>query len=103
MRLKLDRFDDPNKRIQVQKEHDALWSARPNTEIDPELLDSLDDVNAKLWDMEEAIRGCENRQEFGPRFVELARSIYTLNDQRAAIKQRINLAAESDFFEEKSY
>ncbi len=103
LRLKLDRLDDPKKRVQVQKEHDALWSARPGTDIDRELVASLDDVNTKLWDMEEDIRTCEKRQDFGPRFVELARSIYTLNDARAAIKRRINLAAGSDFFEEKSY
>jgi hypothetical protein len=45
----------------------------------------------------------EKRQDFGPEFVKLARSVYVLNDQRAAVKKQINLAVGSELVEEKSY
>ena len=63
----------------------------------------LEAVNAALWDIEEAKRDCERRQDFGPAFVEAARAVYIENDRRASIKRRINDAAGSDLVEEKSY
>ncbi len=60
-------------------------------------------VNERLWDVEDAIRVCERRQDFGPDFIELARSVYRLNDQRFAHKRRINELAGSRLVEEKSY
>ncbi|MEO6376394.1 MAG: hypothetical protein ABIO37_00095, partial [Caulobacteraceae bacterium] len=60
------------------------------------LAAELEAVNAALWDIEEAKRDCERRQDFGPAFVEVARAVYIENDRRAAIKRRINDAAGSD-------
>jgi hypothetical protein len=60
-------------------------------------------VNLALWDIEDAIREKERAADFGPAFVELARSVYRHNDERAAIKRRINLILRSDLIEEKSY
>jgi hypothetical protein len=56
-----------------------------------------------LWDIEDELRGCEARQDFGPRFVELARSVYQTNDLRAALKRRLSVAARSAIVDEKSY
>lgn len=67
------------------------------------LTEDLTAVNAALWDIEEGKRDCERRGDFGPAFVELARSVYRENDRRAAIKRAINIAAGSDILEEKSY
>jgi len=67
------------------------------------LTDGLAEVNAQLWDVEDALRVCERQGEFGPRFVALARSVYALNDQRAALKLTINRLFESALIEEKSY
>ena len=68
-----------------------------------QLTAELEAVNARLWDIEEAKRDCERRQDFGPTFVEAARAVYIENDRRAALKRRINEAAGSDLVEEKSY
>ncbi|MFM7286739.1 MAG: DUF6165 family protein [Cyanobium sp.] len=63
----------------------------------------LQQVNGELWEVEEAIRTCDRRGDFGDSFVELARRVYQLNDCRAALKRAINLASGSDLVEQKSY
>ncbi|HMB38692.1 MAG TPA: DUF6165 family protein, partial [Wenzhouxiangellaceae bacterium] len=63
----------------------------------------LKSLNEKLWDIEDEIRDCEREGDFGDRFVELARSVYKTNDQRAALKRSINEALGSTILEEKSY
>lgn len=60
-------------------------------------------VNSKLWEIEDEIRVLEKSKDFGERFVELARSVYIMNDERARIKKRINKITNSDIVEEKSY
>ncbi len=67
------------------------------------LTDELTKVNAALWDIEDGKRACERRGDFGPEFIGLARAVYLQNDQRAAIKRRINLACGSELIEEKSH
>jgi hypothetical protein len=63
----------------------------------------LKQVNAKLWDIEDAIRDCDARGDFGDAFIEHARAIYRLNDERSRIKKAINFASGSRLIEEKSY
>ena len=75
---------------------------RPSGEIDA-LTAKLKQVNERLWEIEDEIRVCERRQDFGARFIELARSVYQENDQRAAIKRAINDWLGSPLVEEKSY
>ncbi len=89
----------------VQRERDALrqtLAAQPGS-VDPALVEALHRTNAALWEVEDALREHERRQDFGASFVELARSVYRLNDARASLKKRINLAAGSLLVEEKSY
>ncbi|MBU1874555.1 hypothetical protein KJ688_12655, partial [bacterium] len=57
----------------------------------------------KLWQIEDAIRVKESNREFDDEFIKLARSVYFTNDERAAIKKRINLKFNSDLIEEKEY
>jgi hypothetical protein len=64
---------------------------------------ALHDVNDRLWDIEDRIREKEAVQIFDRDFIELARAVYVLNDERAAIKKRVNLALGSRIVEEKSY
>ncbi len=68
-----------------------------------DLCTDLARVNLALWEIEDAIREHEQVQDFGERFVELARSVYRENDRRAAIKRRINVLLGSEIVEEKSY
>lgn len=67
------------------------------------LTHRLLDINRQLWVVEDSLRDCENDREFDKLFVFLARQVYRLNDQRAAIKKEINIKYKSDFIEEKSY
>jgi hypothetical protein len=67
------------------------------------LCAELKQVNATLWDVEDAIRECDARNDFGSSFIELARTVYRLNDERARLKKAISLASGSRFIEEKSY
>jgi len=64
---------------------------------------ALQNVNERLWDIEDRIRDKEARQIFDRDFIELARAVYLCNDERAAIKKRINLQLGSRLIEEKSY
>jgi hypothetical protein len=67
------------------------------------LAAELKATNEALWQVEDDLRACERRQDFGPRFVELARSVYRHNDRRAELKRRINELLGSRLMEEKSY
>ncbi len=60
-------------------------------------------ANETLWNVEDALRGCEARRQFDQEFVSLARLVCTSNDQRAALKRQINLLFNSAIVEEKSY
>ncbi|HXY98252.1 MAG TPA: DUF6165 family protein [Steroidobacteraceae bacterium] len=64
---------------------------------------ALQRVNEQLWDIEDRIRDKEARQTFDREFIELARAVYVSNDERAAIKKRINSQLGSRIVEEKSY
>jgi len=68
-----------------------------------ELKSRLAAVNEKLWQVEDSIREREARLEFDARFVELARLVYKLNDERSALKRAINIMLKSAIVEEKSY
>lgn len=67
------------------------------------LIEDLRNINSELWHIEDAIRLCEQAQRFGDEFVALARSVYLKNDERAAIKRRINELCGSHLREEKHY
>jgi len=106
LRLKVERIREPDKLVNVRRELALLERlAREDGVSGPIdlLTEKLAAANARLWTIEDAIRGCEREGDFGPRFVELARSVYRENDTRAAIKRAINMLASSALVEEKSY
>jgi hypothetical protein len=107
LEIKLARVQDPAKTANIAQELGALLSAREEARgMDPSILGfeaELKAVNEALWSIEDEIRDCERRGDFGPRFIELARSVYRENDLRAAVKRRINERLGSDLVEEKSY
>lgn len=106
LEIKRDRIGHPSARANVVREYEALRdhgaAALREARVDA-LFRSLKGVNEELWEIEDAIRAEEAEARFGPAFVRLARSVYQKNDERAAIKRRINEALESDLVEEKSY
>mgnify|MGYP006082757711 CR=1 FL=1 len=71
---------------------------------DAEQLETeLRQINKKLWDIEDRIRDKERNTSFDDEFIQLARSVYIVNDERSRIKRRINEIFGSEFVEEKSY
>lgn len=107
LRLKAERIGDPVREANVRRELALLETVRAGFlgSLDglAPLMAELQAVNAALWDVEEGKRDCERRQDFGPAFVALARSVYLENDRRAALKRRIDDLAGSDLVEEKSH
>jgi tetratricopeptide (TPR) repeat protein len=107
LEIKNRMIKDCAKLANVRKELRVLEAARdhalkPSEQL-VELTQSLSEVNMALWNIEDEIRACERTGDFGPRFVELARSVYRRNDERASIKKQINLLLGSPIVEEKSY
>ena len=112
--IKLARITDPGQLANVEHEHRALterWQAFLTAEQAPEfdhdrlnaLQQRLSTINQALWTVEDDLRECERRQAFDAQFIDLARSVYRHNDQRAEVKKQINLLLGSDLIEEKSY
>jgi len=107
LRIKSERISDEKKRANVQLELALLERTWRDSGCAGEDLGAderaLQAVNAKLWDIEDRIRDKEAVQRFDAEFIELARAVYIANDERAAIKKRINVALGSRIVEEKSY
>jgi hypothetical protein len=107
LEIKSERIKDESKLRNVRLELDELsktWNeAVPEQDVITDLHRQLKVVNEELWVIEDDIRNEEADQNFGPRFIELARAVYVTNDKRAAIKKEVNLALGSRFVEEKSY
>lgn len=106
LEIKLESISDEVKLKNIKKEYDYLISIlQPIEELDGTklLYESLYKVNCSLWEVEDILRELEKNNDFGVQFIEAARSVYKLNDERADIKKRINLLYNSEFIEEKSY
>ncbi|KGO97884.1 DUF6165 family protein [Novilysobacter defluvii] len=107
LQIKSERMTDAAKLANVRRELSALeksWMAHPAAGTDvARLRAELKAVNERLWEIEDEVRLKEKAGEFDEAFVQLARSVYFQNDERARIKKQINLALGSAFVEEKSY
>ncbi|NIJ76686.1 putative molibdopterin-dependent oxidoreductase YjgC [Xanthomonas campestris] len=107
LQIKSERMSDPVKLANVRSELSALetsWMAHPAAGHDIVRLRAvLKAVNERLWVIEDDIRLKEQAKTFDDSFVQLARSVYIENDERARIKKEINLALGSSYVEEKSY
>jgi len=104
LQIKTELIKDEEKLSNVKKEYDYLYNIVFD-KMKIEQSDFLDMVviNQKLWNIEDDIRDKERDKSFDDEFIELARSVYVTNDERAEIKKRINLKYGSNFIEEKSY
>ena len=104
LQIKTSRFQGESL-AHVQRELELLEQVRRDAGVSlpQELEPALAELNAELWAIEDAIREREAASDFGDRFIELARSVYRCNDQRAALKRQINAATGSSLVEEKSY
>ena len=107
LEIKSERMDDPDKLANVRRELALLQGTWQQTVDDDETVRrihaELKSINEALWEIEDDIRDKERAREFDKRFIELARSVYVTNDQRANAKKELNIYLGSEIVEEKSY
>ena len=107
LEIKSERIRDAAKVANVRVELDLLdetWRADAASHVDiAHEREALRRVNEALWDIEDRIRLKEKAKAFDAEFIELARSVYIRNDERAEIKRAINEKLGSTLVEEKSY
>jgi hypothetical protein len=107
LRIKAARMKDPDKVANVRHELGLLektWKDSGAATVNLGTAEAdLTRVNEKLWVIEDEIRDEERAKRFAEKFVELARAVYFTNDERAAIKKRVNTLLGSTIVEEKSY
>lgn len=107
LEIKAERIDDAEKRANVTYELATLTNAREfaieTSDQIRELSNRIKTVNEKLWEIEDEIRLCERDGDIGLRFVDLARSVFRFNDERAQIKREINTLLGARIVEGKSF
>lgn len=104
LEIKLEKIQDPAKLININSEYSLIKplgdKLMPIVETQ---YKSLVDINRSLWEIEDTIRNFERKKQFGEEFIQTARKVYLLNDERAQIKKEINRLTNSGIVEEKSY
>jgi len=107
LEIKQNNLNDKEKIKIVSKELESLRNTlEKNVQLTDEiksLYKNLKDINIKLWGIEDAKRDCERNKNFGESFIQLARNVYLENDNRAKIKNKINILSGSNLLEVKSY
>ena len=107
LQIKIENLQEKNALKNVKTEYDQLNKIYNSNFLEDEkaklLMNSLAQINKKLWDTEDKIRHKERIKEFDEEFIELARNIYFTNDKRSKIKRDINKNFGSTIIEEKSY
>ena len=107
LEIKQVKIKDPNKLKFISNEHSILKNqldsnVRSDNKLN-DLFQSLKEINAKLWVIEDDKRQCEKDKDFGEKFIRLSRDIHFLNDDRAKIKLEINNHTGSTIKEIKEY
>lgn len=103
LQIKKEKLTDTNLLSNVEKEIHLLEQNINKFTVDVHLYNQLKQINEELWEIEDNIREKESKQEFDNYFIELARSVYHKNDNRAYIKKCINTSLNSDIVEVKCY
>ena len=104
LRIKQNKLTDQDQLANVNKEleylEDKAFSNDPEVNA---LVEELESINEQLWDVEDELRVLESKADFGQEFINKARSVYFLNDERAALKKAVNVLTGSTIVEAKSY
>ena len=107
LEIKLTKIQNKEKLNEVEKELSSLMETMKMFISDDDKItkfkNNLKELNLQLWDIEDGKRLAEKNKDFGNKFIELARSVYKLNDNRAKIKLEINNYLGSNIKEVKSY
>ena len=107
LEIKKEKISNKEKLVEVNKElnslNETLKKSINNEGKISSFKNDLKNINLKLWDIEDGKRSAEKNNKFDEKFIELARSVYKFNDERAKIKLAINNALGSNIKEVKSY
>ena len=107
LEIKIEKVKDKNSLEEIKKEYKILKEIQTSSiEITGKIKDlfqSVKNVNIKLWNIEDKLRICEKNKDFDKNFIELARSVYFANDERAELKSKINKILKSNIREIKQY
>ena len=107
LEIKKEKISNNEKLVDVEKELSSLKNTVekfiPNQSNISKHVNDLKEINLKLWDIEDGKRAAEKEKKFDDKFIELARNVYKLNDERAKIKLAINNTLGSNIKEVKSY
>ena len=107
LEIKQEKIKDPEKLKFINAEHSILKDQLDNNVKSDqklnELFESLKEINAKLWIIEDDKRQCEKEKNFTETFIKLSRDVHFLNDDRAKIKLEINNHTGSKIKEIKEY
>jgi hypothetical protein len=107
LEIKKIKISNKEKLNDIEKELSSLNGTMkksiPDQNLIKDLIVKLKEINLKLWDIEDGKRSAEKENNFGDKFVELARNVYKFNDERAKIKLAINNTLGSNIKEVKSY
>ena len=107
LEIKIEKVKDKNSLEEIKKEYKILKEIQTSsiemTGKIKDLFQSVKNVNVKLWNIEDKLRICEKNKNFDKNFIELARSVYFDNDERAELKSKINKILKSNIIEIKQY
>ncbi len=107
LEIKNEKINDKEKLINISNELDKLLTLLNSLQLSKKDLDKYSKqlyvVNKKLWETEDVLRALENEKSFNKEFIENARNVYKLNDERFRIKNKLNTQFSSEIIEEKSY
>ena len=107
LEIKQEKIKDPEKLKFILNEHSILKDQFDNNVKSSDklnkLFQSLKEINAKLWVIEDDKRQCEKNKDFSEKFIKLSRDVHFLNDDRAKIKLEINNITNSKIKEIKEY
>ena len=107
LEIKKAKITNKDKLVEIEKEllslNDTMKKFIPNNSQISKFKNNLKDINLQLWDIEDGKRSAEKNNDFGEKFIELARKVYKFNDERAKIKLAINNTLGSNIKEVKSY
>ena len=107
LEIKKAKITNKEKLIDIEKELSSLNQTMkkfiPDESSIKKYKNDLKEVNLKLWDIEDGKRLAEKNNDFGEKFIELARNVYKFNDERAKIKLAVNNSLRSNIKEVKSY
>ena len=107
LNIKKEKIEDKEKLKNIDKEYNhlnLLYKKYSDHDLNvSNLFKSLYEVNLKLWDVEDNLRLNEKQNKFNDDFIDFARSVYKLNDERFILKSELNKLVDSEIVEEKSY